>query len=620
MAEHDSGQASTPDATASVAQSRDAAAGGRPAALPEGDAAFTVSDAVWHHPRPKPYTRQPDDPVYRPLRIFALDPSVSRLDGAIASVNVPYEPLRRGPKGRLFHVMGSESCDLEDRRVLLQQGYAPSRSDERFHAQMLYAVCSSVYAAFKTALGREPGWGFERTDDEYQSRGALLIWAHSGERRNAHYSKTDGALEFGYFTAEQTGRGMMKGEKVFTCLSHDVIAHELTHALLDGLRPHFTVPTQIDVLAFHEAFADLVAVLQHFTYREIVLAAIRKSRGQITHGLLTDLARPLGEQSHRDSPLRRAVDTGAERRMYGESHEPHDLGSVLLLAVFDAFNTIYKRKTARYLRIATSGTGELPIGELPSDLQVVLAEEASQLASQFLSICVRAIDYCPPVDLEFGEFLRAVITADRELVPDDPWTYREAWIDAFRDRGIVPNRVTSLDEPALVWRPPQGKLRSVNGLSFAKLRFRGDPGRFPSASELRRQARELGRVIGKRSQTETFGLAPVGDDVMPPSIESIRSARRIGPDGQVVFDLIAEVIQRAVVRNGDRTFPVWGGSTIVLGPEGEIRYVIGKGATSSERTQAQAKFMSSRAGERYWHSDGREMVPARDLMPMLHGS
>ena len=51
----------------------------------------------------------------------------------------------------------------------------------------------------------------------------------------------------------------MKGERVFTCLSHDVIAHELTHALLDGMRSHFTIPTQVDVLAFHEAFADLVS-------------------------------------------------------------------------------------------------------------------------------------------------------------------------------------------------------------------------------------------------------------------------------------------------------------------------------------------------------------------------
>ncbi|NJM41475.1 MAG: N-6 DNA methylase, partial [Anaerolineae bacterium] len=35
-------------------------------------------------------------------------------------------------------------------------------------------------------------------------------------------------------------------------------------------------------------------------------------------------------------------------------------------------------------------------------LQAVLADKASQLARQFLTICIRAIDYCPPIDLEFG--------------------------------------------------------------------------------------------------------------------------------------------------------------------------------------------------------------------------
>src|SRR5262245_36607033 len=54
---------------------------------------------------------------------------------------------------------------------------------------------------------------------------------------------------------------------VFTCLSHNVIAHEMTHAVLDGMGlPHFTDPSNPDVLAFHEGFADLVALLQQFAY------------------------------------------------------------------------------------------------------------------------------------------------------------------------------------------------------------------------------------------------------------------------------------------------------------------------------------------------------------------
>ena len=127
----DDAAGSTPGATAGVAQSRER--DDAPAAKPAGatakrrgrDDAFVVSPMLARHVRVGPYQRGPDDPVYRPLRIFALDPAVSRLDGAVALVNVPYEPLRPGPRGRLFHIEADgPACDLEDRRVLIQQGYS----------------------------------------------------------------------------------------------------------------------------------------------------------------------------------------------------------------------------------------------------------------------------------------------------------------------------------------------------------------------------------------------------------------------------------------------------------------------------------------------------------------
>jgi hypothetical protein len=52
--------------------------------------------------RVQPYQRKPDDPVFRPLWIYALDPTQPRLEGAVALVNVPYEPLKKGPKGALL--------------------------------------------------------------------------------------------------------------------------------------------------------------------------------------------------------------------------------------------------------------------------------------------------------------------------------------------------------------------------------------------------------------------------------------------------------------------------------------------------------------------------------------
>ena len=99
--------------------------------------------------------------------------------------------------------------------------------------------------------------------------------------------------------------------------------------------------------------------------------------------------------------------------------EPHTRGAVLVSAVFAAFLTIYQSRCADLIRLATNGSGILPGGEISVDLANRLASEASKTAEHVLNMCIRALDYCPPVNLEFGDYLRAIITADRDLVRDD---------------------------------------------------------------------------------------------------------------------------------------------------------------------------------------------------------
>jgi len=246
--------------------------------------------------------------------------------------------------------------------------------------------------------------------------------------------------------------------------------------------------------------------------------------------------------------LRTALDA-KEPRQYRESLEPHELGSVLVSAIFEAFTTVFRRKTQAIVRLATAGTGELHRGELPHDLQVLLAARAGKLASQFLSICIRAIDYYPPTGLMFGDYLRALITADYDLVPDDPWDYRGALIDAFWRRRIYPRSAEHLSEDALRWRQPRIEMPPVPGLEFGTLRFRGDPAQPADTQELRRQAGALGRYVTQRSRLEEFGLVAQDDQrlgphrVGLPMVESILAARRAGPNGQIVFDLVAEITQ-----------------------------------------------------------------------------
>ena len=601
----------TPQAVSATAQSR-----GRGSPLPpplrqHGSAEhFDIGPRVLAAQRTRPYERLRDDPVYRPLRIFSLDPAASRLEGAIAVVNVPYEPLEKGPTGRLFRVLPEDtggrryrSVDLDSPANLIRNGRSPSITDPEFHQQMVYAVCSLTYAVFRRALGRDIAWAIDRVDADGRTR--LVLCPHGGEMRNAYYDREEGRIVFGYFPDHRlVDGGTVDHGHVFTALSHDIVAHETTHALLDGLRASFAVPTGPDVLAFHEAFGDLVALFLHFSYRTVVETAIASARGELALSkLLLGLARQFGDATGRNGPLRQAVDLvnpdGTPLQYHNTGTEQHERGALLVAAVFESFLTVFRRKTSRYVRLATGGTG-IVTGELPHELKSVLAEEAGQLADQFLTICIRAIDYCPPVDLEFGEFLRAVVTADYELVPDDPQAYREAWIDAFRRRSIIPPDVPGLAEDSLLWQPPDIHLPAQPDLAFRRLAFDGDPGRPADADELLRQARALGRLVTSPEGMASFGLAAPGDPLLdgdsvePPVIQSIRSARRIGPDGQILFDLVGEVTQRRLVRGPGGTFAFLGGATVILDPRGVVRYAIVKSVISGRRLMRQQAFLELR--------------------------
>ncbi|HEX5831376.1 MAG TPA: hypothetical protein VFY16_10380 [Gemmatimonadaceae bacterium] len=620
-------------ASAAAAQSRsrwasDGARGAPPAFTGREGKEFLVGPRVTRAARADAYERTPNAPLYRPLRVYALDPSAARRDGAQAVVSVPYEALEVGPSGSVLEILEPVAVDLDEPAVLLQQGHAPSPNDPRFRAQMVYAVCSTTYAAFRQALGRQLAWGFDRGPAD-GARRRLRVRPSASALRNAYYDRLHGELCFGSFPADGAVQGAnVPHGTIHTALSHDIVVHEMAHALLDGLRAHFMLPTNADVLAFHEAFADLVALFQRFTYADVVRAGLRHARGDLTRpGLLTEIATQFGETTGLRSALRSAV-RGTEFR-YGIATEPHELGAVLVAAVFAAFARVVSEKTRRFVRLATGGTGALPPGDMPDQLLELLVREAQQVASQFLSICIRAVDYCPPVDLRLGEYLRAVITADFDLVPDDPWGYREAWVEGFRRFGILPPGVDNLSQDSLLWRGPRvpdEPAGPIDDLAFANLRFRGDPGRPAGPEELLRQARALGALVGMPEYRAAFGCARRGDSrlrgdaVDPPVIESVRTSRRVGPDGQVVFDLVAEVTQRRhVARTADLPgFALYGGATVILDPEGRIRYLIGRANLSDERVEQQRAYLRG-AGQRFWGvAPGGRLLPEAQLFRLVH--
>ena len=401
-------------------------------------------------------------PTRRRLRAFAFDPMATRLSGRYLDIDVRLEELAPGPVGELLKVVDFDGTravwyrpvDLDDPAILAQGGLRPTEGDPRTHQQVVYAVAMSVIERFERFLGRRFRWTQGR---------ALVLVPHAFEGRNAYFDPTRRAVLFGYYRADQRDPGPnLPGQVMFTCLSADIIAHEVTHALVHRLRPNFSIATNPDVFAWHEAFADLVALFHHFTFTDVVADAVAAGRGDLSEGKgLFDLAGEFGLSTGRGAALRSAIGSPATPDQFLSASEPHERGACFVAAVFDAFIATYRTQIGDLLRIATGGTGVLPPGHLHPDLVARVTSEATKNAERFLGMVVRSFDFLPVVDVTFGDVVRAIVTADRALYPDDDLHLRATLVERLRLRGIYPARIASLADEALAWPTP--RLRPAGG-------------------------------------------------------------------------------------------------------------------------------------------------------------
>jgi hypothetical protein len=595
-------------------------------------------------------------PPNRRLRVFAFDPSVSRrVDTSsinIVTIKLPWEEnVKIGPVDDYLEIVDYDPAsqvfyppiDLNDPYLLAQDGLTPSESNPLFHQQMVYAVARTTIDYFENALGRKALWSSHWNEHEKKEEPVerLRIYPHAMREANAYYSPEKKALLFGYFPASMTRPGeALPGEPVFTCLSQDIVAHETTHALLDGLHRRFAEPANEDLFALHEAFADIVALFQHFSYPDVLKHQIARTRGNLeAQNLLGELAYQFGQATGRYGALRSAIgkidpETRAWIPIEPDPHqilttrEPHLRGAILVAALFEAFLTIYKSRIVDLLRIASGGTGILPAGELHPDLVNRLAEEASKTAKHVLKICIRAMDYIAPVDADFGDFLRALVTADLDMVKDDTHQYRLAVIDAFRKRGIFPRDVRNLNEESLVWHAPNESEQAAFGNVFkdaARLRdliphWELTTNRemiFKSAQTSRRLVHSWFLEPSAQEAVKAAGLvldpnAPEafyrGTDLIPKlEVHSVRPARRIGPAGQTVIDLVIEMTQRRrgyrdpeVQEAADRgaqpspkpDFIYRGGCTLLVDPNtARVRYCVYKRILSKNRLERMRRYL-----------------------------
>ena len=579
-------------------------------------------------------------PSYRRIRVYATDPSLSnQLETAETNevtLKVRWEKLTKGPVGECLAVddKGPRSYDgvnLNNQLLIAQDGWAPSEGNPEFHQQMVYAVAMKTIEHFERALGRPIQWrprmNADKPADDSGFVKRLVIRPHALQQANAYYSPKEVALLFGFFEAPADPGYRIPGSPVYTCLSHDIIVHETTHAILDGMYRRFNEPTNPDVLAFHEAFSDIVALLQHFTMPEVLEREIARTRGDLeAESLLGKLAVEFGRATGGRGALRNAIGTmvdGVWTRKKPEPDElnkrvtPHARGAVLAGAVFDALIAIYKKRVSDLLRIYTGGTGVLPEGAIHPDLVRRLAGEAAKSANHVLGMCIRALDYLPAVDVTFFDFLRALITADFEYVADDQHNYRVAFVEAFSRRAIFPGdhdelvhdgaRALSVD--TLRWQGfGRGQIRakdSKNVMAHYKvivehLKEYADACLYISDREelfheTRRQRIRLHSIL-----ESAFGRVPefarsLGlDPDLKFEVHALGRAMRVRLDGRSAPQVFVALTQSEKISENKNmpTHVIRGGSTLVvdLAESDTPKYQIRKTIRSRSRRKASAQF------------------------------
>ena len=364
-----------------------------------------------------------------PVTIYVQDPMIRKSSGEpwTESVDLAWElGLADGPTSARVAVVDYDAdsgrvqeparlhWDEEQGWRFLDTHARPvdeKRDTWQFRQVNAWAVVQRVLQFFENSrvMGRAIPWGFEGN--------RLIVVPHAGYCQNAFYDRNSKALQFYHCgTAD---------DPVYTCLSHDIVAHETGHAILDGIRPYCNDISSIQTSAFHEFVADLTAILtalRNTPVRHAVAEQAEQAGGKLDASTVINyLAEQFGSKvaaAHGAADryyLRNAANNRKIADMKG-NWSAHDWSEVLTGALFE----ILKKMTLTHYRDGDSMKSSL--------------NDASR---RLVRLALRALDFCPPVDVQFADYARAFLHADELAYPEDHFKYREIARKVFERRGIL---------------------------------------------------------------------------------------------------------------------------------------------------------------------------------------
>jgi hypothetical protein len=259
----------------------------------------------------------------------------------------------------------------------------------------------------RVALGREVTWAFPGEQ--------LLVVPRAGALENAFYHRESRSLQF-YYGARAGG----KHRAVYSALSQDIVAHEATHAIVDGIAPDLYDALSSESLAIHEGVADITAALLSMRNRELLPQEMRHSQETLREiqgsSRFTRIAEEFGTWRGHGEALRDVCNTktlaadepDAARRVDGSS--PHSLSEVLSGVLFEVFrNEFAVMPQDPALHRALRGG--------PKRVSDQTRWRTTYAVNRLLGLIYKGLDWLPPGEASFAELIRAMVVADEVYLP-----------------------------------------------------------------------------------------------------------------------------------------------------------------------------------------------------------
>ncbi len=512
-----------------------------------------------------------------PCRVFVQDPLFDADAGGlgIQETRLQWEPgIGPGPTSSRIAVVdyNADSGTLtppatwdEETRSFRRADGRPlalgKTTDPQFRQVNSWAIVQRVLEFYQSPqiMGRPIPWGVNGN--------RLIVVPAAGWGENAFYDRDSKSLQFYYYGPANDLR--------FTCLSHDIVSHETGHAILDGIRPYYYEHSSVQTTAFHEFVGDLTAIftaLRHNDLRALLVKLAGSDQEAVLVAAIGNLAEEFGKYVS-DRPYLRSARTKKTMGDVAGDTEPHNVSEVLTGAVFQIFVRIAQAHLAR----PRAG------GKVPS------AGQALWWAFQRVSATAfQALDFCPPVDVQFIDYVRAFLRCDELSDALDVSGFRRIMGDVFHEWGFCREDCERGDRCGLATDP--------RGLET--LRRKAIPRSIDRISRSRTEA-----YYYLHDNREALGI-PLGQDVI---VADLYEANKLDPSAnRIPTQIILEYVwEEAVPLDGARFGALSGkvaqllcGGTIVFDDRGKLLYLVRKPGTESPDGVARRDLLLEHYAER----------------------